>query len=115
MKRTTIRVLLFGLAAAFIFGLFELFQLRFEAGDVYPEYSSLRADPLGTMALYESLQRIPELSVRRDFSANNQLPSGRGTTYLHLAATTSEWSWMDEDLIKEVEGFISGGGRLAIS
>ena len=63
-------------AAAFGFGLFQLFKLRYEVGDVYPQYSSLRSDPLGTMIFYESLEQFPHLSVRRDFSANNQLPGG---------------------------------------
>jgi hypothetical protein len=100
---------------AFAVGLFQIFQLRFETGDVYPEYSSLRSDPLGTMALCESLGKMPGLSVRRDYSANNQLPHGRDTTYLHLAAATYEWSRMDESLVKEIEGFVASGGRLAIS
>ena len=42
-------------ATLFVLGVIYLFLLRFEAGDVYPPYSSLRADPLGTMAWYESL------------------------------------------------------------
>ncbi len=115
MNKKWVLLLLFGLVAGFVFGLFELFELRFESGDVYPAYSSLRADPLGTMALCESLQRVPGLAVRRDFNPNNDLPPGRDTTYLHLAARTFEWSWMDEDLIKTIEGFVSAGGRLAIT
>src|SRR5436190_23553842 len=103
MNRKWVLLLLFGSVAGFIFGLFELFQLRFETGDVYPPYSSLRADPLGTMALCESLQRVPGLTVRRDYSSSNELPPGRETTYLHLAAHTFEWTFMDEDLIKEIE------------
>ncbi len=78
-------------AAAFFYGLFHLFQLRFELGDIYPEYSSLRTDPLGTMALYESLQKLPGLSVGRDFSAENRLPEGEKTVYLHLAAPWQDW------------------------
>ena len=68
----------------------QLFRLRFEAGDVYPAYSSLRTDPLGTMAFYESLQRIAGFSVRRDYSRANRLPEVRDTCYLHLAATVGE-------------------------
>jgi hypothetical protein len=115
MKPRFIIVLLLACLVLFAAGLYQIFQLRFESGDVYPEYSSLRSDPLGTMALCESLERIPGISVRRDYSANNHLPPGRETTYLHLAAHTYEWSWIDEELIKEIEGFVTGGGRLAIS
>jgi len=99
----------------FALGLWHLFKLRFDLGDVYPEYSSLRADPLGTMAFCESLERTPGLVVRRDFSANNQLPTGRNTTYLHLGARTSDWRFLDQDVFKEIQGFVSGGGRLAIT
>jgi hypothetical protein len=101
--------------AGFAFGLFELFELRFEAGDVYPAYSSLRSDPLGTMALWESLKRMPDVSVRRDFSANNELPDGRNTTYLHLAATADEWEFLEPDVAKAIDGFVAEGGRLAIT
>jgi hypothetical protein len=115
MKPRLVMVVLVICVILFAAGLYQIFQLRFESGDVYPEYSSLRADPLGTMALCESLDKIPGIAVRRDFSANNHLPSGRDTTYLHLAAHTDEWAWMEEDLVKEIEGFVTGGGRLAVS
>jgi Domain of unknown function (DUF4350) len=115
MKQRAIITILVTCVVLFAAGLYQIFQLRFESGDVYPEYSSLRADPLGTMALCESLEKMPGISVRRDFSADNHLPAGRDTTYLHLAAHTYEWTWMDEELVKEIEGFVAGGGRLAVS
>jgi hypothetical protein len=102
-------------AVGFSFGLYQLFKLRFETGDVYPEYSSLRADPLGTMALCESLERMPGLTVRRDYSANNRLPDGKDTTYLHLAARTEDWEEMPVEVVKEIDGFVAKGGRLAIT
>src|SRR2546427_9645317 len=60
-------VLLLVLLAVFVLGVGRLFQLRFEAGDVYPPYSSLRADPLGTKALFESLE-IDRKSTRLNSS-----------------------------------------------
>ena len=77
MKRHLSILLLLACAAGFAFGLVQLFRLRFAAGDVYPAYSSLRSDPLGTMAFCESLERMPGLSVRRDFNAGNELPDGK--------------------------------------
>jgi hypothetical protein len=109
--------LLFALGgiAAFVFGLVQLFQLRYESGDVYPEYSSLRSDPLGTMALYESLGRLPGVSSRRDFSTANRLPDGKETTYLHLAASLYEWRWIDPETFHEIDQFLARGGRLVIT
>ena len=100
---------------AFALGILQLFHLRFEQGDVYPAYSSLRADPLGAMALYESLERMPGITARRDMSARNKLPESSDTTYLHLAANTRDWRWMPESLVTEIESFLSRGGRLVIS
>ena len=108
-------LLLLFLAAAFGLGLAQLFKLRLASGDVYPPYSSLRSDPLGTMALYESLEKIPAISVSRDFSSENRLPEERHTTYLHLAARASEWEELPESLVKEIEGFAMRGGRLAVT
>ena len=45
-------ILLIGL---FCLLLVNLFLLRFRAGDIYPPYSSLRSDPLGTKALVKAL------------------------------------------------------------
>src|SRR5437667_8552085 len=104
-------ILLLALGAALTFGIVQLFELRFEVGDVYPEYSSLRSDPLGAMALYESLERLPGLSVRRDHSAANQLPEGKNTTYLHLAAGTFDWDWLPRETWKEIDAFLLNGGR----
>src|SRR5204863_9027644 len=97
MKKRLPIVLLLACAAAFAFGVVQLFKLRFEVGDVYPEYSSLRTDPLGAMALYESLERLPGLSIRRDYSAANQLPERKDTTCLHLAAQTFDWDELPKE------------------
>jgi hypothetical protein len=115
MKRHLSILLLLTCASGFAFGLVHLFKLRFAAGDVYPEYSSLRSDPLGTMAFCESLERMPGLSVRRDFNAGNVLPEGKETIYLHLAARTPDWTSLPDDLTREIEHFLAAGGRLAVT
>jgi hypothetical protein len=113
-KRLSWIVLLLGLAG-FVAGMVHLFQLRFETGDVYPPYSSLRADPLGTMAFFESLEYLPDLSVERDYSTQNRLPDGPRTAYLHLAAEPSSWRWMEDDLVREIDRFVLNGGRFVVT
>src|ERR1041385_7234116 len=113
-KHAPIFVMLAG-AAMFVAGAVYLMLLRFEAGDVYPPYSSLRADPLGTMALAESLAKMPGLDVRRDMSTGNKLPEEPRTTYLHLAAEASDWEWLPPDLFHEMEAFATRGGRLVVT
>src|SRR5438046_9791800 len=87
----------------FSFGLVQLLRLRFEGGDVYPPYSSLRADPLGAMAFFEALERMPDLSVRRDFSANTRLPDGENTRYLHMRARSLEWESVPPEEFRPIE------------
>lgn len=115
MKNRLPTLLLLACAGSFMAGVVYLFLLRFEAGDVYPPYSSLRADPLGTMALAESLAKLPGLTVRRDVSTANRLPEEKNTTYLHLAADASNWRWMPADLFNEIEAFANRGGRLVVT
>ena len=115
MKRRFLPLVLVLGVGAFVFGLFELFKLRYEAGDVYPEYSSLRADPLGVMIFYESLAEMPHLTVRRDFSAQNKLPEDSNTAYLHLAGCSSDWTSMPVELFQEIERFLNRGGRLVVT
>jgi len=102
-------------ATVFVAGVIYLFLLRFEAGDVYPPYSSLRADPLGTMALCESLAKLPGLEVRRDTTDRNKLPEEPNTTYLHLAVEARTWRSMSDEVFDEIEKFLTRGGRLVIT
>src|SRR5262249_22813332 len=93
----------------------KLVTLRFDTGDVYPEYSSLRSDPLGTMAFYESVDGLSVLAASRDFSTTNRLPDGPGTTYLHLAASRSAMENLPDDVFREIERFANAGGRLVMT
>lgn len=115
MKKYFPIAILLGGAAAFAFGIAQLFQLRFAAGDVYPAYSSLRADPLGTMAFYESLEKMPGLAVQRDLNASDRLPEEPQTAYLHLAAERFEWDWLTPESFRQIQDFLAHDGRLVIT
>jgi len=116
-KLPLISLLLLG--ALFVFGLTQLFKLRFEAGDIYPEYSSLRADPLGAKALYESLGSL--LAVGRNYRPVSKLGDGRDTTLFWLGSRSSFMFEAKSDLrlapeeFKSLESFVVAGGRLVIS
>ena len=62
------------LAAGFAAAVLYLFGAEFAAGDVYPEYSSLRADPKGSKLLLDSLARIPGVSAERSYLPLDFLP-----------------------------------------
>jgi hypothetical protein len=115
MKRYQGAILLVVSATLLVFGIVELFEQRFESSDVYPQYSTLRSDPLGAMAIYESLERLPGISVRQDFSVGNVLPPGEGTTFVLLALPEYGWKSLPEDLFAEIDRFVNEGGRFAIA
>ena len=79
------------IAAAGMVGIGLLFELRFAAGDVYPRYSSLRSDPVGVRALYESLERLPGLTVERSFVPMERRREAHATVF-YLGAGLGELS-----------------------
>jgi hypothetical protein len=70
------------LAAAFLCGLVALFNADFTGGSVYPEYSTLRADPDGSKLLFDSLARLPDLTVTRNFMPLQNLAADGATVVL---------------------------------
>src|SRR5215471_5071631 len=114
MKRSYPAILLIAAGVVFAFGLVRLFELRYEAGDVYPEYSSMRSDPLGTMAFYESLDGFQGLAVHRDISTNG-MPEGNGTTYLYIALPFGQWRLLPDEIFQKWELFAASGGRLVLT
>lgn len=113
-RRALLLLALFGLLAAFGYGLLQLFQLRFAAGDVYPHYSSLRADPLGGKIYYDSLAQLSAARVHRHIGDINQLPDGRDTTLFIFGLP---WNELDaqSDEFKTLDAFMRNGGRIVIT
>jgi hypothetical protein len=101
--------------AGFVLGIAKLFQLRFEAGDIYPAYSSLRADPLGAKAFFESLGKLPDLEVRRNFAPLDQLRETRDMTLFYFGIEAEDLRLLDENLATQWEALASNGGRLVLS
>ncbi len=100
--------------AGLTYGFHALLALRFESGDVYPAYSSLRSDPLGTMALYESLSRLEGFTATRDFSVTG-MPNPAGVTYMRIATTAQAWDRIPPATMKRVDQFVRQGARLVIT
>ena len=97
-----------------VWGFVRLFQLRFEAGDVYPAYSSLRADPLGVRALHDSLAGYPTLTVERNFRLPLKLEADRGTTLIVGGLSLSDLMWIPDVEYRWMQGFAVSGGRLVL-
>ncbi|EDY20068.1 hypothetical protein CfE428DRAFT_2657 [Chthoniobacter flavus Ellin428] len=96
-----------GLVVAFIAGLSRLFVLRYEVGDIYPPYSSLRADPLGTKALAAALGELPKIEVRRNFKFLPKMHTD-GPVTLVYAGVTHHAFWTEDELTAFNELVLNG-------
>jgi hypothetical protein len=102
--------LVLALALAFAFGLVQLFRWRFEAGDVYPQYSSLRTDAMGTQALFESFQAIRGISVLRNYQPLERWKPGESTIF-YLGVDSEALVRAD---LGDFDKLTTGGARLVI-
>ena len=114
MKRPGLTALLaLLLAAALVYGIAQLFALRLEHGDVYPPYSTLRADPLGTKAIYESLAELPGCDVRRNFRPLVRLRPAKPVTLIYAGVRRqSEWG---EEEFRELQSLVASGTRVVFA
>lgn len=99
-------------ALVFACGIGHLFVLRYRAGDIYPVYSSLRADPLGTKAFYESLARCRQVRVARNYEDVTGLNLGPETAFLWLGDTIRRGERIDGHTVGMLNAFVRRGGRL---
>ncbi len=102
------------LAAGFTWGVWRLFDLRFSSGDIYPQYSSLRADPQGARALFESLGDLPGFTVERNFRQLDQLPKRRQTLF-YIGVSPNNFEETPEDELKLFEGLAVSGSRVIVA
>jgi hypothetical protein len=109
--RTKLAVLI--IVAALAWGLEQVVVSPLDTGAAYPEYSSLRSDPMGAMALYESLAKV--VKVERLYKSRMRSDPGPGTTILVLGVEPVAWSKLKEDTLKEYEELTSKGARLVIA
>jgi Domain of unknown function (DUF4350) len=105
----------FILTGLFLFGLIQLLMLRFSAGDVYPPYSSLRTDPLGAKALYESLAICCDLRVSRNYEPFSKIKDQYDSTVFVFGMPSNSLENIPQTVEQQVNYFISNGGRLVIS
>jgi hypothetical protein len=100
---------------ALAWGLAVLYRARLGAGDVFPRYSTLRADPLGTRALYESLAALPGLRVERSLAPLRDLPPTPPRTLVLAGMTSRGWDEMPVETRNALDAAVRGGTRLVIA
>ena len=111
-SRWGVLLLILALGGVSVFGFWQLLVLRFQAGDVYPPYSSLRADPLGTKVLYNALEATPGFTVSRNFQPLDKMSQQDGMLILLVGAPTDAWPAED---VTALEKLATGGARVVIA
>jgi hypothetical protein len=114
-KPTKLTAVTVVLAVLFVVGLTQLFLLRFKAGDVYPAYSSLRTDPLGTEVFYDGLGRIQEGAALRNFRPPDQVKLTSQTTLLVCGLHTNSGFLRSQRVRTLMEHVAASGGRLVLT
>jgi hypothetical protein len=114
MRNKSFAILTLALSAGFLYGLWKLFELRFEVGDVYPPYSSLRSDPLGAKVLHDSLPQLPDTAVERNYQPLRKIPN-RNATVLILGADPFRFEASTPEELKEYEALAANGNRVVIA
>ncbi len=102
------------LLAGFVAGLVELFELRTGHGDVFPPYSTFRADPLGTKALYESLEQIKQFRVSRNFASMDKIRDPHGTL-LFLGMAPGPFFASPKESLLNFPKWAARGNRVVVS
>lgn len=115
MRRKALNFTGVALGVVFVLGIARLFTLRFEAGDVYPPYSSLRADPLGVKAYHDSLAGLPDITVRRNYASNTRLLQQPKQVLLVFGLPREAVEVLPEFEVKEIEQLAAKGDRLVLT
>ena len=98
-----------------MFGVLKLFLLRFEAGDVYPAYSSLRSDPLGSRAFYSSLENINDTLIGRNYRSQQMLEFNENTAFFYIGTSVFDSDSVSAEWFQVFERLTNAGGRLVLS
>lgn len=96
------------------FALLHLLMMRYSSGDVYPKYSSMRTDPFGTKAFYESLRDCCDLKVSRNFEEFSKIKNNTNSTIIFAGASFSG-DKIPADFFNDLESFMKNGGRLVVT
>lgn len=113
-RRITTLLCILALLGAFGAAFYYVFEGSFERGEMYPEHSTMRADPRGTMILYETLEQMDGVQSIRWHERiskwqQEDLSHPQDTTLIMLDAYPG-------DLYEPaLENFVIRGGRLIVS
>lgn len=95
-------------------GIIQLFSLRFRQGDIYPPYSSLRADPLGTKAIYESLEAMGGIRVDRNVRRFDKFEGSPNTSLIFIGLNADQDEIAENGILEQIGSVAVGGTRVIL-
>ncbi len=114
MNRRHSWIALLTIAVVFAGGLGWLFKLRLGQGDVFPAYSTLRADPLGTRAIFEALQELPGLRVERAVQPIKKIAEAPARTLVFAGMERDSWEAFSVEEANVLDAAVRAGSRAVI-
>lgn len=102
------------LALVLLFGILNLFERRFDEGEFYSPYSSLRSGPLGTSVLFESWPSLPGRTTSRYYESKFTENAGAGRALMVLGTTPELLRHVDAEEFNTINQFIESGGLVVV-
>jgi len=99
----------------FSYAIIRLLMLRYERGDIYPPYSTLRTDPLGARAFYEALDATRSFQVERGFVSLHREIAAKPDAIFYLGLTASELKSFTKVEVAALDDYVRNGGRVVIT
>lgn len=116
MKRGGTWVVVGALMFGLFYGVAALYRLRIGRGDVFPAYSSLRADPLGTRALHDAVALLRGREAVRWMRPTERLQAGAGDLVVVAGVAGGGWGGgLDEDAWSALDRAAVAGARVVIA
>lgn len=103
------------LGGMLVAGFVTLYRLRLGRGDIFPPYSSLRSDPLGTRVLHESLGALRGTEVGRWMQPLEQLPPLPARTILLPGFPVERWTQVTKREFEALDAAVRNGSRLVVA
>ena len=107
-------VLIGGFSALLFFGL-QMFRIRLETGDSFPEYSTYRADPKGLKAFYESLAGHGSDPGQSPIADRPKFFRQGKTRFLVVAGLRADQQIVSDEDSQLFDHWLATGGRLIIA
>jgi len=112
MKRTISIIIMLLLILSFLVSASFIMHGRLERGDVYPRYSSLRRDPMGTSILFDSLKKV---GCAVEILTEDEFPEVMEPQNTILFIPSPKFDLFPDKEVDRIVGFILSGGRVLMT